>query len=441
MFNECYKWNPVYKFVFAVKEAYLNKFKNVDYNEHVVNGKTITCFEYWVRKLDDKEINDIVRYIQFNQKDKLLLVRYANYSDVLSGEEEVTLDDVWNMYDGFYLECRSIVFDLEKEKIVIAPFKKFRNIDECPENSIENIRKEIENSLFFEFTNKLDGSMQCATFYDGKIIMSGSQAIDAEKSWRLKDGYRMLEENPNYIQMIKEFPTYTFIFEYISLLDAHVVKYTKEEEGLYLIGIRGNDNGYQSPYWLVKTIASSFDVRYTQIYNKTLEDVLKDAKTMQSYEKEGFVLNIVNKDGTSRLVKIKGDSYVQLHKIISKISSINVILRAITDNTVDDLKAKIPSAYRSRINTLEKITRDFIKRQNRIVSEYYDAADKTDKKSFMLWVENNVPKAYRSYVRNMYLEIPNNYLKSHSNSNAPKYVKLVDMGIKREDYAKIFADE
>ena len=186
MCNECYKWNPVYKFVFAVKEAYLNKFKNVDYNEHVVNGKTVTCFEYWVYKLDDKEINDIVRYIQFNQKDKLLLVRYANYSDVLSGEEEVTLDDVWNMYDGFYLECRSIVFDLEKEKIVIAPFKKFRNIDECPENSIENIRKEIENSSFFEFTNKLDGSMQCATFYDGKIIMSGSQAIDAENRGDLK---------------------------------------------------------------------------------------------------------------------------------------------------------------------------------------------------------------------------------------------------------------
>ena len=48
---------------------------------------------------------------------------------------------------------------------------------------------------------------------------------------------------------------------------------------------------------------------------------------------------------------------------------------------------------------------------------------------------------YKSYVKNCYLGIKNNYLKSHAETKNPKYIKLVEMGIKREDYKTIFSGE
>ena len=82
----------------------------------------------------------------------------------------------------------------------------------------------------------IDGSMQCARWYNNNIFMNGSMVLDKNASFRLEEGISML--NDDYKRMIKENQNYTFIFEYISLKDAHVVLYNKSQEGLYLIGIR-----------------------------------------------------------------------------------------------------------------------------------------------------------------------------------------------------------
>ena len=434
-------WNPVYNFVFMIKHEYQKKIGQTEYKKYEVDGKEITCLEYWILALNNKDYTDRIKYLEINQNKELLLVRYAKYSDVLSGEEEITLDDIWDMYDGFYLECRSVVFDLKSEEIVIAPFKKFRNLNECPENSLENVTKEINSAKNVEVSNKLDGSMQCARWYRNHVVMSGSQAIDPAMSWRLQDGLRMLNENPSYTEMLRFFPNTTFIFEYISLADAHVVKYSKEEEGLYLVGMRDVCTGFQHSYKAVLAVAKRYGIKCTSIFDKTLDEVLEDVKQIKSEDQEGFVLNIIHEDGSSRLIKIKGDDYVQIHKILSKLSSINLIIRSIADGNVDDLRAKIPAAYRNRVTVLEKIARDFIKKQERIVNEYYFNSPKSDKKTFMIWVEKNVPREYKSYVKNCYLGIKNNYLKSHAETKNPKYIKLVEMGIKREDYKTIFSGE
>ena len=68
----------------------------------------------------------------------------------------------------FFLECRSVVINLKTEEIVIAPFKKFRNLNECPENDIKVVTEEIKNAKTVEITNKLDGSMQCVRWYNGR---------------------------------------------------------------------------------------------------------------------------------------------------------------------------------------------------------------------------------------------------------------------------------
>ena len=431
-----FTWNPVFNFVMEVKHKYKERFGDPEYKTYRCGNSEITCLEYWIERLDIKEYKDRIQFLELNQNEELILIRYAKYSNALSDEiVDITLDELWNMYDGFYLECRSVVIDLKNEEIALCPFKKFRNLNECAENMIENIKKEINTAKHIEISNKLDGSMQSARFYKGKVLMAGSQAINPERSWRLADGYKMLTENENYINLLKAFSDYTIIFEYISLDDAHVVKYKREQEGLYLIGIRNNYDGSQFDYNSLSYIAELYNVKCTEVYDKSFDEVLEECKVIKSDDREGFVMNI---DG--RLIKIKGDDYVKIHKILSKISSINLIIHAIADDTLDDLNAKIPAAYKNRVKVIEKICNSYINKQKQAVMEYYNKAPKTDKKTFMIYVSKNVPRQYRKYVRNIYLGRKNNFLKTREDTDSPHYIKLVDMGIKREDYKNIFLE-
>jgi hypothetical protein len=263
--------------------------------------------------------------------------------------------------------------------------------------------------------------------------MSGSQSIDINNSWRLKDGYNILMSQNNYIEMIKNNPNYTFIFEYISLKDAHVVNYVKEDEGLYLLGMRNVFTGKQLSYGEVKKYADKYNIKTIQLFNKTFSEIIKDTKIYKSYEMEGYVLNI---DG--HFVKIKTDDYVQIHRILSNISSINLIIKHIADNTFDDLVSKVPESYKWRIMKVANIVFDYIKNTDNIINQYFIEAPKNNIKDFMIWVDSNIPKELNGYVKNKYLGKGYNLIKS-GNENSPKYKKLKDMGI--DNYSEIFIKE
>lgn len=439
IFLENYTWNPVYNMIIEIKQKYKEQFGLIDYHIHTYMDenkikKEISCLEKWIIDLAIPKYLEIIEPLQINQLNTMLLIRYGRYSDVFGGENEITNDNFWDLYDGFYKECRSVVIDVKSEEIILSPFKKFRNLDECEENKIEVITEKIKTAKSIEITNKLDGSMQSARVYNNKIIMSGSQAIDINNSWRLQDGYNMLTNQPNYVQMLKDNLIYTFIFEYITLKDAHVVNYKLEDEGLYLLGMRNVCTGEQLSYKEVNKYADNYQVKMTQIFNKTFDEVMKDTKKYKSHEMEGYVLNI---DG--HFVKVKCDDYVQIHKILSNISSINLIIKHIADNTFDDLISKVPESYSWRVMKVANLVFDYIKTTDNIVNNYFLNAPKNTRKDFMIWVDQNVPKEFNGYVKNKYLGKEYNYIKS-GNKNSPRYKLLKEMGID-ENYSAIFVSE
>lgn len=434
-----YKWNPVYNMVIEIKRLYIEKFETIDYNTYSFKDKNgikqeWSCLEKWVNDINIKSYNDLIIPLQVNQLGTMLLIRYGRYSDVFDGQNDITNENFWDLYDGFYKECRSIVIDVESEEIILSPFKKFRNLDEGEENKSELILEKMKNAKCIEITNKLDGSMQSGRFCNDKIIMSGSQAIDKNNSWRLLDGYNILTSQCNYVNMLKENSEYTFIFEYITLRDAHVVNYKKDDEGLYLLGMRNVYTGEQLSYNEVKTFAVKYLVKMTQIFNKTFDEVIADTKKYKSHEMEGFVMNI---DG--HLVKIKCDDYVQIHKVLSNISSINLIIKHIADNTFDDLVSKVPESYKWRVLKVANLVFDYIKNTDKFVNQYFIEAPKVSKKDFMIWIDANVPKEVRGYVRCKYLEKDINYIRG-GNEQSPSYKKLKEMGID-ENYSAIFVSE
>ena len=433
-----FNWNPVYNFVMQIKSQYIEKYKTITYDickhtdEHNIT-KEVTCLEKWIIDLDVFKYKNIASLLQFNQSDTLILIRYGKFSDVFGGESEVTNDTLWELHDGIYRECRSIVIDVKNEEIVLCPYKKFHNLNENEENQIEVVIEKIKNCNSFEITDKLDGSMQSARYYRDQIIMSGSQAINMKNSWRLQSGYNMLTSQLNYVKMIKENSDYTFIFEYISLKDAHVVNYKKEDEGLYLIGMRNVYTGEQLSYNKVKEYAIKYNVKMTPILNKTFEEIMNDTKIYKSHEMEGYVINL---DG--HLIKIKIDDYVEMHKVLSAISSINLIIKHIADNSFDDLLSKVPESYRWRVMKVAEIVFQYIKDMDKLVNEYYIKAPKEDRKEFMIWVDQNVPAGLIGYVKNKYLNKEYNYIKS-GNEKSPRYRKLNEMGV--VNYNEVFINE
>ncbi|MFZ5989305.1 MAG: T4 RnlA family RNA ligase [Bacillota bacterium] len=397
-----YNWNPVYNLFKKIKGDYISTFESLD---------TIS-FEDWLTKLNKKEYSDVFKCLRVNQFNEFILIRYG----VLEMQEAM-----WSDPHSIYRECRSIVIDVVNEEIVLAPFRKFFNLNEVEENKLDNVIKKIQNAKSIEITDKLDGSMQSARYYRENIIMSGSMALDPTNSWRLNDGYKRLTED--HKRMITENPDCTFIFEYISLNDAHVVQYKKEQEGIYLIGVRNVFTGEQYSYNQIKLYADKYSVPMTKIEDKSFSEILYEVDKLKSYEKEGWVLNI---DG--HMIKLKCDDYVSLHKILNKLSSVNVIIQSIADDTYDDLLSKVPENFKGRVTSVAKAILEYVKATNEKINDYYIRAPKGDKKEFMIWITQNCPKGIQGYLRQRYLNKDWHVLKTCYGKSV-KYKKIRELGI------------
>lgn len=405
-------WNPVLNIVAEIKEKYLQWFDVQNKKHQELFGAPYGWYEldlkHWIEVLNDEEINKFFAPLQINQHEYFVLIRYATLFEI---------SEMWEDSNSPYRECRSVVIDLEKMELVSVPFKKFFNIGQVSETMEDVVAEKIKNAKSVEVSDKLDGSMQHGSWYNNRIYLFGSQSLDPNNSWRLQMGYDMLTDNQK--DMIKENPHLTFIFEMISPENPHVVQY--KEEGLYLIGVRDKRNGNQFSYYnLVDKFSNRYDVPMTTIESKDFEELMEESKTIQAHEKEGWVINV---DG--ELIKIKGEDYVLMHRTLDKIAAPNVIIQSIADGTYDDVITKVPIAYRQKAEKLKNLVATYIINLNEEVMKYYQLAPKTDKRSFMIYVNDNVPQELKAYVRNKYLRNQFNYLKSQTGS----YKNLKDLGL------------
>lgn len=405
-----FKWNKPFKMVMEIKKDYINSVGELDTYD----------FNTWVEKLDNEKYNNFLEPLQVNQYKNFLLIRYG-LAEMQRG--------MWEDKESIYRQCRSVVIDLENDELALTPFKKFFNINEVEENNVDNLVEKIKQAKVFEISNKLDGSMISIRYYKGDYLISTSMTLNEEISWRLQDAKEMFYKDKSIMEFVKDYSDYTFVFEYISLRDAHVVIYNKEDEGLYLLGMVNTYTGEELDYSKVISLGERYKVKCVELEDITLDDVLEKSKELKSNEKEGWVLNI---DGHK--VKIKCDDYVNIHRMLDRLSSINVIIQSIANNTYDDLISKIPFSYRKRVDNIADVIFNYVIETKKVIEKYYDKAPKGDKKEFMVWVEKNVPKEYKKYLREKYLYGEYNVLKSRSG----KYKKIKDIVGEDVDYSCLF---
>ena len=418
-------WHPLYNYVLKVKNKYIELSGNTTcYN---FNEMLDYLYTNCNKDADTFSLLEVFKPLIVNSYNEFVLFKYENYIEL--SEMGITEEDLWKRYDGLYLECRSVVFDIKNEELVLGPQPKFFNVGQI-EGWFESEVKDLINKCdFVEFSNKLDGNNQNYRYYNGEYIGGGAMAIDPKMSPRLVEGYEMLTDN--YKQMLRDYPDYTFMFEFISLNFPIVVKYTSEQQGLYLFGMRDVKTGAQKTYREVIDIANKYGVKTTELYDETYDSIKSTLDDYSCDSKEGWVIGIW-KNGEVFKAKLKVTDYVLMHKAISKITSPNAIINAIEAGRYDDYIAMAPQSAKEEVREIANLVFEYINKMNEAVNGYYSSLTNflnennpdNIKKEGAIWIRNNVPKCYQKYVNNLlFYGNSNNFLKSQNG----RYTKLTEI--------------
>lgn len=418
-FKKEFLWHPLYEYVMTVKRKYIQSYtllnnepcpENYNFNDWL--DRIFEAWENITPKLNEK-LSKIFDPLQITCYDHYVLFKYKGFIEL---SDDYDLNSFFELYDGLYRECRSCVFDLKNDEIALASLAKFKNYGEDDGDwSPKKIRSKYHFAHAVFITNKLDGSYQQYRYIaeEDRILGSGSQALDPVESWRLAAGYKLLSEGQK--ELIRDYPDYTFIFEYISPKNPIVVKYDESQEGLYLLAARDVKDGKEVSFDILSDMAEEYDSKITQwYYTATLFSVLADTDNYLSSEKEGWVVDMVDGHKNHFRCKIKTESYLMMHKILPRKVSPNAVVQAIHENILDDFLANVPEAYKEIINDYKNNVLLYLKLMQKRIDFYLQNMNKfslDSRKEKMLWIQNNTPKIFRSYLRNEVLGEKNDFLK------------------------------
>jgi RNA ligase len=303
---------------------------------------------------------------------------------LLHKQTHPTLDlTIWNyspkvqyerLWDDITMQCRGLVTN-SKGNIVARPFKKFFNYEEHKPEDIPN-----ENYIVYE---KMDGSLGILFYYEYElseerrynIWFNNNYETGMERffdsnnlpdfddpyyeptpktkgEWILATrgsftspqaikGKEILDKKYDVSSLRKD---NTYLFEIIYPENRIVVDY-KGEEKLVLLGAIHTKTSNEVPdSSLFFTQESGFEL--VTIYKTWGEgyDLLKEEI---SKDREGYVIRF--KSGFR--MKIKGDEYVRLHKILTNISNRDIWEYLKDNKPFDELLDRVPDEFNDWVKT------------------------------------------------------------------------------------------
>ena len=212
------------------------------------------------------------------------------------------------LWDDITLNCRGLVLDT-KGNVIAKPFPKFFNYEEHKENEIPNES--------FEVFEKMDGSLGIWFHYNGEWHMATRGSFTSEQAIKGME----IAKTYNYDSICV--PGFTYLFEIIYPENRIVVDYGGEER-LVLLSIV-NPEGNEIPYEEIEMGAWDIVNRYDGV-NDYME-----LKEMISTDAEGYVIRFKN----GMRMKIKGDEYVRLHRILTNFSTTDICELLKTKGNID----------------------------------------------------------------------------------------------------------
>ena len=292
----------------------------------------------------------------YKQTHPTLPLTIWNYS------EKVQYED---LFDEITLQCRGLVTD-EDGEVVGRPFKKFFNLSEG---------KHIPTPDF-TVAAKMDGSLGILFYHKGDWVMATRGSFTSEQAVK---GFELLQKY-RYKDLPKDC---TFLFEIIYPENRIVCQY--EFEDVVLLGMINTKNGDEYSIYDNNLDKLGFNLvkRYDGVKDYTLlKDMIKD-------NEEGFVVRFFNGDR----VKIKGDEYVRLHKIMTNLSTTGVWEVLSSGGEMDDLIKDVPDEFYNKIKDYVKGLRyqyhSVKEHAGKLFDGLYESYDRElpEKKKYAEWVK------------------------------------------------------
>jgi RNA ligase len=242
-----------------------------------------------------------------------------------------TLDlTIWNyspkvqyerLWDEITVQCRGLVTN-SKGEIVARPFTKFFNYEELTPEEIPN--------EYFDVYEKMDGSLGILFNYQGEWVLSTRGSFTSPQSIV---GFEILKK-----YKYKYLPSdCTYLFEIIYPENRIVVDYGFEKK-LVLLAVIQTNTGEE--YNIHNQDYESLGFKTVTLY-KTWGEGYDILKKEISKDKEGYVIRFKN----GFRMKIKGEEYVRLHRIITNISNRDIWEYLKDGRPLDDILDKVPDEF------------------------------------------------------------------------------------------------
>jgi RNA ligase len=315
------------------------------------------------------------------------------------------------LWDDITLLTRGLVTDING-KIIARPFKKFFNWDEYKHTPTAE----------FEVYEKLDGSLGILFNYDNNWIFATRGSFTSEQAIK---GFALLQKY-DYNSLNKNL---TYLFEIIYPENRIVCEYSYED--IVLLGIIDTDTGYEINLYdenidnhyknLVQTIGFKIAKKYDGIKDYT------ELKSIIGNNQEGFVVKFSNGDR----IKIKGDEYIRLHKLMTNISTRNIWKILSENGNILEILNNVPDEFYDKI---KKYSNDLLSEFG-ILETYYLTVFKNIKEVLDKEINISDERKYRAtfskyakkyeYPSILYKMLDNkNYKQLIWNLIEPKFKKL-----------------
>lgn len=200
-------------------------------------------------------------------------------------------------WDDYTRVARGIIFDTKTGECVARPFPKFFNLGEMPETELGNLPKRGK----YRVTDKKDGSLGIIYHYNDAWHVATRGSFDSEQAQKAEE---ILHQYPTG----ELFHGLTYLVEIVYPENKIVVNYGQTEDLFFITAITPDGlEVHDNPIF-----------PEVEELDHTIEEMIALKKTMPK-DQEGFVVRFVN----GLRVKIKGDEYLRIHKMISCMSPLS----------------------------------------------------------------------------------------------------------------------
>lgn len=360
-----------------------------------------------------------------------ILEKYYNLG-LLYKQTHPTLDlTIWNyspkvqyegLWDDITMQCRGLVTNSNGD-VIARPFKKFFNYEEHKPEELPN--------EYFEIYEKMDGSLGILFYYEKKLTDEERYNIWFNNNYETgMERFFIPEQLPNFDDKYYE-PTpktrgewvlatrgsftspqsikgrellekydynklhkdYTYLFEIIYPENRIVCMYDFED--LILLGMIHTETGVEvnihntdNEDIRLRNMLNNLGIKIVTLY-KTWGEGFNLLKEEISKDKEGYVVRFKN----GFRMKIKGDEYVRLHRILTNISSRDIWEYLKDGKPMDEILDKVPDEF---YNWVKDTKEELLNQYNFLEKEYQ-------------WIFKIINRAYGVEKRAVFAEYAKRY--------------------------------